>query len=166
MCSRGISFTAISAVCLASVICLQAFLLDSRAADSAAAPEVELEGRVVCIPERIHELFDTELPAEHEHVYGFETRDGALYSLLRTKFSDALFIDQELRKRELLLKGRIFPKSHIFEVTRTRSIKAGQVYDVFYFCSVCNIETVSAGPCPCCQGAVELRERILPESKR
>ena len=128
--------------------------------------EVELQGRVVCLPERMHQLYDTELEPNHQHVYGFQTSDGQLLLLLRTKYSEALFLDERVRAKELRLKGRIFPKSHIFEVTRTRSVRNGKVFDLYYYCSVCSIETVSPGPCACCQGPVELTERPLKERSK
>ena len=129
--------------------------------DVAPPGQVELRGRIVCLPEEMHRRYGTELPARHEHVYGFETGDGTFYTLLRTKYSEALFVDERLREKQLLLKGRVFPKSHVFEVTRTRSVKGGVIYDVYYYCSVCHIESVSPGPCECCQGPVELTEKPL-----
>lgn len=109
----------------------------------------------------MHRIYGTELPARHEHVYALETADKTYYTLLRTKYPEALFVDERLRGKELLLKGRVFPKSHVLEVTRIRSVRQGVIYDVFYYCSVCHIESVSPGPCQCCQGPVELTEKPL-----
>ena len=81
---------------------------------AAAIPETEFEGRVVCLPERMHELYQTELPAGHEHVFGFETNDGVLYTLLRTKFSEALFADERVRQKRLRLKGTRVPSQPDF----------------------------------------------------
>jgi hypothetical protein len=125
--------------------------------------EVELPGTVVCLPELMHKLYGTDLPANHEHVYGFRTDAGELYTLLHTRLSEALFADERVRAKKLLLKGRVFPKSRVFEVTRMRSIRNGAVCDLYYYCSVCNIESVSPGPCECCQGPVELMEKPLAE---
>jgi hypothetical protein len=132
-----------------------------------AAPipvQVELRGKVVCIPELMHQLYQTELPSDHSHFYGFEAVDGSVYTLLRTKFSEALFVDERLRAKDLLLKGEVFPKSHVFEPARMRSVRNGTVYDLYYYCNVCSIETVSPGPCACCQGPVELMERPVRAS--
>ena len=69
------------ALLLASAI-LSSGILSTQSApaaprDSTVQPEqVELRGKVVCIPELMHELYQTELAAEHEHVYGFRTTDG------------------------------------------------------------------------------------------
>src|SRR5438874_11896461 len=43
---------------------------------TAELQEVELRGRVVCLPEAMHDLYHTDLPANHEHVYGFKAGDG------------------------------------------------------------------------------------------
>jgi hypothetical protein len=122
---------------------------------------VEVQGKVVCLPEAMHTLYGTELPTGHTHVYGFQTNDGSFYTLLRTKYSEALFADERVRQRQLRLMGRLFPKTHLLEVTRIRSVREDVVYDLFYYCSVCHIESVSPGPCECCQGPVELTEKPL-----
>jgi len=120
--------------------------------------EVDLRGRIVCLPEAMHGLYDTDLPANHEHVWGFKTTDGRFYTLLRTKLSEALFVDEQVRKKELILKGRVFPKTQIFEMTDMKSVRNGVVCDLYYYCDVCAIKTLSPGPCMCCQGPVKLVE--------
>jgi hypothetical protein len=132
-----------------------------RPADSSGIADVEMEGKVVCVPELMHQLYDVELPNDHKHLYGFQTKKGEIFTLLRTKFSEALFDDARVRAKDLLLKGRVFPNGRVFEVARIRSLHNGAVYDLHYFCSVCNIESVSPGPCACCQGPVDLVEKPL-----
>jgi hypothetical protein len=132
-----------------------------RTKDGTAPHEMELRGRIVCLPEAMHELYHTDLPANHEHVYGFKTADGSFYTLLRTKLSEALFVDEQVRRKELILKGRVFPNTHIFEMTGMKSVRNGVVYDLYYFCDVCEIKTLSPGPCMCCQGPVKLVEQPL-----
>jgi hypothetical protein len=134
----------------------------SRTAEGQA---IELKGKVVCLPEALHRLYQTELPTGHEHVYGFQTSDGSFYTLLRTKYSEALFADERVREKELILKGRVFLKSQILEVNLFRSMRHGVVCDLYYYCRICNIESVSPGPCACCQGTVELMEVPLRERR-
>ncbi len=122
-------------------------------------PEVELRGQVVCLAEEMHRLHEADLPTGHAHVYGFKTKDGKFYTLLRTKLSEALFDDERLRTKELLLKGRVFPKSQVFEPTLIRSVRNGVVHDLYYYCDVCDIQSVSPAECACCQGPVELIEK-------
>ena len=126
--------------------------------DHAGLEEVQLRGKVVCLPEEMHRILQTDLPTNHEHIYGFKTTNAVYYTLLRTKLSEALFADQRLREKELLLSGRVLPKSQIFNVTSMKSIRNGVVYDLYYYCSICSIKTVEPGPCMCCREPVHLVE--------
>ena len=132
----------------------------------AASREAELQGKVVCLAEEMHRAYQIDLPTNHEHIYGFKTTNGVYYTLLRTKLSEALFADQRLREKELLLTGNILPKSQIFDVTKMKSIRNGRVYDLYYYCDICAIRTVAPGPCVCCQAPVELVEQPLDSGSR
>jgi hypothetical protein len=133
------------------------------AATVASAADNEFRGRVVCLPEEMHRVHKTDLPARHEHIYGLRTEDGAYYTLLRTKLSEALFMDERLRQKDLVLKGKVLPKSQILDVTNIKSIRNGVVHDLYYYCDICAIESVSPAECACCQGPVELVEKPLAE---
>jgi hypothetical protein len=123
--------------------------------------QVQMRGRVVCLAEEMHRLHQTDLPTKHAHLYGFQTTDGTFYTLLRTRLSEALFVDARLREKELILKGRLLPQTQVFDVAAIRSVRNGVVCDLFYYCSVCDIESVSPDDCACCQGPVELVEKPL-----
>ena len=133
---------------------------------NAGSREMELQGKVVCLPEEMHRVYQTDLPTNHEHLYGFKTTNGIYYTLLRTKLSEALFADQRVREKELLLAGNALPKSQILDVTAIKSIRNGVVYDLYYYCDICAIRTVAPGPCVCCQAPVELVEKPLESGKR
>lgn len=122
------------------------------------AKDAELRGRVVCLAEEMNRLHAANLPTRHEHVYGFKTGDGQYYTLLRTKYSEALFSDKRLHEKELLLKGRLFPNSQIFEPITLRSVRNGVVHELYYYCAICAIDAVAPDVCDCCQGPTELVE--------
>ncbi len=128
------------------------------------AQEIEVRGRVVCLPEAMHETYETDLPTRHEHVYGFKTVDGRFYTLLRTKLSEALFADKRLHEKELIIKGRTFPHTQILDAVVLRSVRNGVVNDLYYYCDVCEIKTVVPGPCMCCQAPVILVEKPIERS--
>jgi len=132
----------------------------------ARSQEMEVRGIVVCLPEEMHRLYQTDLPTNHEHIYGFKTTNGIYYTLLRTKLSEALFADQRVREKELLLTGNVLPKSQILDVTAMKSVRNGVVYDLYYYCDICAIRTVAPGPCVCCQAPVELVEKPLKSKNR
>lgn len=124
--------------------------------------QVELQGTVICLAEEMQKRYHAELPTNHEHIYGFRSNDGVFYTLLRTKFSEALFVDERLRKKELIVKARVFPKTQVLEVMgNLRSVAKGVVNDIYYYCDICAIQTVAPGKCMCCQELVELVEQPL-----
>jgi hypothetical protein len=129
------------------------------------AQKVELRGRVVCLAEEMHRLYQADLSTQHEHQYGFKTNDGRFFTLLRTKYSEALFADKRLHEKELLLNGRLFPDTQIFEPISLRSVRGGVVNDILYHCGVCEIYAVAPGICECCQDPMELQERPVPQER-
>jgi len=135
------------------------FVLILLTAGPLKAAEAEFRGHVVCLPEEMNRVHKTDLPSPHEHIYGLRTEDGSYYTLLRTKLSEALFMDERLRKKDLLLKGSLLPKTQILDVTVIKSVRGGVVYDLYYYCDVCAIESVSPAECVCCRGPVELIEK-------
>lgn len=124
---------------------------------------VELRGRVVCLAEEMHRAHGAELPTKHQHLWGFKALDGTCYTLLRSKFSDAIFLDERVRQKDLLLKAKLFPMTQVIEVTVIRSVRNGVVQDLYYYCDVCAIKSVSPEVCACCQAPVVLTEKPLNE---
>ena len=124
---------------------------------NASAAE-ELRGRVVCIAENNEQ---PKASANHEHVFGFKTTEGKVYKLTKTRFSEALFVDARLREKELLLKGNVSEDAKSFDALTIRSIKNGVVHDLYYYCEICAIESVSPDICSCCRMPVELVEKPL-----
>ncbi len=118
----------------------------------------ELRGRVVCLAENNER---PEPSANHDHVLGLKTTDGKVYRLAKTRFSEALFLDKRLHEKELLLKGNVSPDAKSFDALTIRSIKNGVVHDLYYYCEICAIESVSPDICGCCRLPVELVEKPL-----
>ena len=139
-------------------------LLMSGAKPTTEAPkpkDVELHGKIVCLVEEMHTHYKVELSGEHEHLYGVKTKDSLYYTLLRTSLSEALFVDKQLHEKELIIKGRVFPKTQLLEVIRIRSIRDGVIHELYYYCDTCYIRAVAPGNCDCCQAPVVLIERPL-----
>ena len=126
--------------------------------------QLQLQGRVVCLAEEMHQRYGTELPTRHQHVWAFKTTNGVCYTLLEGKFSQAIFEDERVRAKELRVKGRLLPNSQALELSYFRSVKNGVLQDLYYYCEVCAISTVSPEPCACCQAPVVLMEK--PASDR
>jgi rubrerythrin len=44
------------------------------------------------------------------------------------------------------------------ELIKVQSIREGKLYDIYYFCEICNIREYAPGLCPCCRNELEFRE--------
>ena len=128
--------------------------------------KVVLCGHVVCLTEELAQLYKIKPDCEQRgHAYGLKTNDGKLYSFLPTDSAAAIYEDQRVRERELQVTARLFPQASFIEVIKLQSVREGKVYDLFYFCEVCNIETHKPGECACCHALVEFQE-MLPEAHK
>lgn len=124
---------------------------------------IELRGNIVCLAEEMHTHYKVELFGNHEHLYGVKTEDGHYYTLLRTSLSEALFVDVRLHEKDLVLTGRVFPKTQLLEVIRFSSTRDGVVHELYYYCDTCYIRTVAPGNCDCCQAPVVLIEKPMSD---
>lgn len=154
-----------------------AFAMSGATPSGPGAPpkpkEMELHGKIVCLAEEMHTRYNAELFGNHEHLYGIKTVGGTsgpdtgageYYTLLRTSLSEALFVDNRLHEKELIITGRVFPKTRLLEVIRFASIRDGVVHELYYYCDTCYIRTVAPGSCDCCQAPVVLIEK--PKHRR
>lgn len=153
--------------CTLAALLLMALLASCAAPEPRSADRAEvvqtvvLCGRVVCLAELVHKQHDAALPTNHEHLWALQAGDGRVYTLLRTHFSEAIWLDERVRARELELKARLFPGTQALEVQRIRSVLRGVVQDLYYYCDICHIQSVTPEVCACCQDPVELVERPL-----
>ena len=139
-------------------------LLSAAVTLGAAEPKaVTLRGQVEDLNAELKRSHKVDIAAKASPVWVLRTADGRVYTLLRTRRSTALFEDKRLRGRELVVKGRVFPKTQVLEVTFIQSVRNGFVHDVFYWCDICIIKFLAPGPCVCCREPVLLREKPAKE---
>ena len=126
----------------------------------AAAPEtIRVRGRVVCLTEELQRLHQVQSDCETRgHVYAIKTAAGELYPLLPTDSAAAVWLDARYRERELQVTGRRFPQTSFIEVIKYQAWRGNKLYDLDYYCAVCNITTHKPEACVCCQDPVEFRE--------
>ena len=131
------------------LLAIYLFGLSSLAAD-AKTNLVHLKGRIIPLP--------------HSTDLQFRVESGPTYKLLPTRDAQALFLDTNLQSRVLLVKGKLHPKDSALEVLgNLHAIRNGKVYELYYYCAICSIETSFPGLCLCCREPVELRERESPK---
>ena len=144
--------------------------LAARQAASTSPNELKtalLRGRILCLTEEYKRLYQVAADcANRGHVYALRTNDNKTYPILPTDSAAAIILDEKTRARELQITARLFPESSFAEVVRLQSLRNGRVYNLFYFCEVCNIRTHKPGPCDCCQDPVEFREIAADEDEQ
>ena len=132
-------------------------------ASGPAFAAVTLRGRVVCLPEEMHRRHGVELPSGHGHIWAMRTTSGDLYTILPGRYAEGIFQDERIRAKELQVRARVLPKSQAIEILTVYSVRDGVVHDLYYYCDICAIKSVSPEICACCQGPVELTEKPLSQ---
>ena len=147
--SRFFSSLVVTVIGLASI--------PSLAASADDASFVVTRGRVVCLDvagRPVDSLFACD---ETNPRFGLESREGKLYKFLPTDAMTPIFTDSRVRQRELQITGRLRNGDEL-EIIKVQSIKSGKLYDIYYFCELCNIKAYTPGLCPCCRNELEFRE--------
>ena len=118
---------------------------------------VVVRGRAVCL-DSIGREGDSFLGCDGANQsFGFASKAGKLYKFLPGDVMTAMFTDIRVRQRELQVNARLH-SGYRLEVIKVQSIKEGKLYDIFYYCDVCNIKSYAPGLCPCCRNELEFKE--------
>jgi hypothetical protein len=116
-----------------------------------------VRGRAICLDEAGRETDTLFGCNEASHHFGFAGKNGRLYKFSATDTMTAMFSDPRVRQRDLQVTARLRAGDQL-ELIKVQSIKEGKLYDIFYFCEVCNIKAYAPGLCPCCRNELEFRE--------
>ena len=125
--------------------------------DSDAPALVVLRGRAVCLDQsgsEIDALFGCDERAGH---FGLVDKGAKLHSFDPADSTTAVFTDARVRARDLQVTARLNAKRQL-EIIKVQSVREGKLYDIYYFCEICNIRAYTPGPCPCCQKELEFKE--------
>ncbi len=83
--------------------------------------------------------------------------DGKIYPLIKDDGSRMFFLDKRLQDRPMRLTARLHPQSQMLQVLAIRSVKKGELYELYYWCDICAIRRSEKKACDCCGGPMELR---------
>jgi hypothetical protein len=145
------------------ILLLMAFAAWLPSVEPAGAPPAGqgglavLRGQVVCLDangKRLDGLFACDGPNVR---YALSDQDGKLHDFSSTDPSTAIFSDARVRRRELQVTAKVTDKKQL-EIIRVQSVREGKLYDLYYFCEICNIRAYAPGLCPCCRNEMEFRE--------
>lgn len=148
---------------LEAMIALPAVPLFLKAQDNKSSfKPIVVRGRVVNLTEVMQQKYQATI--ERAVIYCLKTSDNKFYPFLPTDLASAIYDDERFRQRELQVTARTFPDFPFIEIIKLQSVKWGRVFDLYYFCEVCNIVTHKPGPCECCQDPVVFTETPVKEN--
>jgi hypothetical protein len=114
-----------------------------------------VRGRVVCLDPRGRD--DAVACSDATTTFSLVDADGKRYKFLPSDSSTAMFVDSRVRQRELQITARLLSEDRL-EIVTVQSIRDGKLYDIYYYCELCNITAYAPGPCVCCRQELEFRE--------
>ena len=142
-------------VLLACALGLSPLLTGARAADEKT---VTITGKVVPLADLVAKT-GSRLDADAApHWLALVTDDGKVYPLVKDAGARLFFKDPALLNRPMQLTGKMLPGSQILRVLLVRSVKKGELHEVYYWCDICTIKRGEKDICECCGGPMELRE--------
>lgn len=118
---------------------------------------VVVRGRAVCLDALGRDEESFLACNETNSRFGVVSKSGKLYKFLPSDPMTPIFTDSRIRQRELQISARLHSGDQL-EIIKVQSVKEGKLYDVYYFCAVCNITAYVPGLCPCCRAELEFKE--------
>ncbi len=149
---------------LAAPLLLGSASLTAQERAASEPQDLTVRGRIICLTEELQKLYQVVPDCDTRgHVFTLKTGAGQYYPLLPTDSAAAVWLDERYRQRELQVVARRFPPNNFLEVIKFQAWRDSKLYDLDYYCIVCNISTHKPGPCECCQDPVEFREVLVTE---
>jgi hypothetical protein len=115
--------------------------------------DIVVRGKAVCVDETGQRLDCSKLGRR----FALLSNEGVLYRVLTSDPNGEIFADPEVQRRDLSVTLRLH-KSNEVEIIKVRSVQAGKLFDIYYYCDICNITSNAWGPCPCCGKDLEFIE--------
>ncbi|HEY6328824.1 MAG TPA: hypothetical protein VI756_05770 [Blastocatellia bacterium] len=136
---------------------------ESRSNESAKplANHTVLQGRVSCLDAKGQPIAGDKECSEPFRLV-LHSQDGQTHSFVSNDALAPMLADSRVRER-LLRVTAVRHADGQLETLTVQSIKDGKVYDIYYFCQVCNITTYTPGLCPCCRQELEFKEAPAAE---
>ena len=120
--------------------------------------EITVRGRVICVDGSGRKLTGGGECDLHKQKLGFAAADGKSFTFWPEDTLGAMLADPRVSKHLLQLIARLHVNNQL-ETIRIEAVREGKLYDLYYFCTVCNITAYAPGPCPCCYQELEFIER-------
>ena len=89
--------------------------------------------------------------------------DGKTYPIEASEAAKMLVLDPQLHNRPMKLTATLTAATQSLKVEKVQSVVKGVVHDIDYWCDNCQFPNTAPGPCMCCGGPTEFRERPAKE---
>ena len=106
-----------------------------------------MQGYVACLDESGQRLNAEQNSNQAKPNYELLTRDGKGYKFSPDDLMVPMFTESRVRKMELQITA-LLHENDLLELIKVLAIKEGKLYDIYYFCDLCNITAYGPGPCP------------------
>ncbi len=117
------------------------------------------EGKLVAVADVLAERYGVRMDADAAAtLLAIERRDGTLLPLLKNVGSNMLFNEKRLLGQTLRIEGRQYHEVQMLDVISFHTVKAGKLFEAYYWCDTCVIKVYRSGRCPCCPTEVVFRE--------
>jgi len=137
--------------------------LAASAGLAAAADEIVIRGRAVCLDESGQlEAAGSDCPDQPTRGWAIETPDGTLHRLSPDDERVAMLGDPRVRSRELEITAWRYEGGRL-AIVHLYSVIDGRRHDPHYYCPVCAIRANTPGLCWCCRRPFEFREPLVGE---
>jgi hypothetical protein len=144
------SFKAI--ICMVLFVMLSLTLEPISAAQknqNATPAKVVLRGQVALLDESGQRLNSQQGSNQAMANYELLTGEGRRYKFSPDDVIVPIFTESRVRKLELQITA-LQHADNLLELIKVLAVKEGKLYDIYYFCDLCNITAYGPGPCPCC----------------
>jgi hypothetical protein len=123
---------------------------------------IRIRGRVVYLADALSRQFGIKtVPEVAERELALETAQGKIYPLVEDLRGRSFRRDARLRKHQVELLVRRYEGSPVVQVIQIFAVQPEGLYELDYWCEICAIAMYELKECDCCQGPIELRERLV-----
>jgi hypothetical protein len=144
------SFKAIISIVLSVMVWLSLYQVSAAQQNKKITPaQVVVQGRVAYLDESGRRM-EGDLNGNRALLnYELLAGNGKRYKFSPDDLIVPIFTESRVRKMELQITA-LLHENDLLELIKVLAVKEGKLYDIYYFCDLCNITAYGPGPCPCC----------------
>jgi hypothetical protein len=144
------SYRAITSMVLSVLLSLSLYQVSAAQENKKAPPaQLVLQGRVAYLDESGRRMEGDRNSNPTMPNYELLATNGKRYKFSPDDLIVPIFSESRVRKKELQITA-LLHENDLLELIKVLAVKDGKLFDIYYFCDLCNITAYGPGPCPCC----------------